>query len=155
MVLGRSASAVILFLTVSLASSAQTYIFGRADFPVGNSPNAIVTGDFNGDGVIDVAVTNSSDNTISILMGRPNARIAPQVTYPTGPVPVAIVGEILMVTAILTWPPPTRIARRSTKASPHSAVPQPSVYSFGNGDGTFQRCLLGGDTACIHRHNGL
>jgi hypothetical protein len=35
---------------------------------VGNDPQAIGVGDFNGDGRLDLAVTNSSDNTISILL---------------------------------------------------------------------------------------
>jgi hypothetical protein len=36
-------------------------------FTVGNNPQAVGVGDFNGDGLLDLAVTNSSDNTISIL----------------------------------------------------------------------------------------
>lgn len=87
----RFVSTVTLLVLVSIASSAQTYIFGRADFPVDNSPNALASGDFNGDGVIDVAVTNSYDNTVSILLDRPDATFAPQVAYPTGSLPVAIV----------------------------------------------------------------
>lgn len=87
----RILSTISLFLLLSIASNAQTYIFGRADFSVGNSPTSLATGDFNGDGVIDLAVTNSYDNTVSVLLGRPDATFAPQVTYPTGSLPVAIV----------------------------------------------------------------
>ncbi len=138
MILGRFASAVILLLAVSLASSAQTYIFGRADFPVGNSPNAIVTGDFNGDGVIDVAVTNSYDNTISILLGRPNATFAPQVTYPTGPDPIAIVAGDFNGDGNLDL-----AVTNGNCTPPHESEPpqcSPSTVSIflGNGDGTFQ-----------------
>ena len=37
---------------------------------VGNYPEAIKTGDFNGDGIQDFAVANANDNTISILLGN-------------------------------------------------------------------------------------
>src|ERR1700677_1940746 len=87
----RFVLASVLVLFVSLTAGAQTYIFGRADFSVGNSPNALVAGDFNGDCVPDVAVTNSYDNTISVLLGQATGGFAAQVTYPTGPLPVAIV----------------------------------------------------------------
>jgi hypothetical protein len=42
------------------SASAQTYIFGRADFPASPSiqtPSLIATGDFNRDGILDLAVT--------------------------------------------------------------------------------------------------
>ena len=81
----------ISFLALPASTQAQTYIFGRADFPVGNSPSAIVAADFNNDGVLDLAVTNNSDNTISVLLGRPDGTFSPQVAYPTGVLPVAIV----------------------------------------------------------------
>jgi len=37
-------------------------------FPVGNGPTAIAVADFNGDGKLDLAVTNSTDGTVSILL---------------------------------------------------------------------------------------
>ena len=37
---------------------------------VGNGPASIVTGDFNGDGNVDFAVANLSDNTISVMKGN-------------------------------------------------------------------------------------
>jgi WD40 repeat protein len=36
----------------------------------GNSPFAIAAADFNGDGIVDLAVTNGTDNTVSILLGQ-------------------------------------------------------------------------------------
>lgn len=67
-----------------------TYIFGRADFPVGNQPVAVASGDFNGDGQPDLVVVNQNDNTISILLGKPDGTFTPHVDYPTGPVPTAV-----------------------------------------------------------------
>ena len=38
-------------------------------FAVGNSPYSIAVGDFNGDRHLDLAVVNSADNTVSVLLG--------------------------------------------------------------------------------------
>jgi len=82
---------VSLLLLSAIAVSAQTYMFGRADFPVGVSPSAIAMGDFNKDGITDLAVVNEVDNTVSILLGKSDGTFAPQVTYATGPAPTAVV----------------------------------------------------------------
>ena len=51
-------------------------------------------GDFNGDGFLDLAVANRTDNTVSILIGNGDGTFQAQVTYPTGAVPTsAIVGD--------------------------------------------------------------
>jgi len=40
--------------------------------PVGNTPVAITTGDFNADGIADLAVVNQVDNTVSVFLGSSN-----------------------------------------------------------------------------------
>jgi hypothetical protein len=67
-----------------LVVSAQTYLFNRADFATGSLPVAIASGDFNGDHLPDLAVLNGADNTVSILLAKPDGTFAPQVTYATG-----------------------------------------------------------------------
>jgi hypothetical protein len=42
----------------------------RRDFATGATPISVVAADFNGDGKLDLAVANSSDLTVSILLGN-------------------------------------------------------------------------------------
>jgi hypothetical protein len=48
-----------------------------ASYDVGARPRAIATGDLNGDGVLDVAVANSADGTVSVLLGVGGGRLRP------------------------------------------------------------------------------
>jgi hypothetical protein len=50
-----------------------------AAFPGGPNPVAITTGDFNGDGLLDVAVINQGDSSLSILLGTGTGTFAPNV----------------------------------------------------------------------------
>ncbi len=50
-----------------------------------------MAGDFNGDGRTDLAVTNETDNTVSVLLGNGDGTFQPQVTYAVGGNPDAIV----------------------------------------------------------------
>jgi len=38
--------------------------------PIGNQPEAIVTGDFNNDGNLDIATANYGDDTVTLLLGN-------------------------------------------------------------------------------------
>lgn len=73
------------------AASAQSYLYGVASYTTGNNPDAVATADFNGDGQLDIAVANSTDNTITVFLSQPNGTIAAGVTYNVGTDPVAIV----------------------------------------------------------------
>jgi len=74
---------VCLALSIPKAA-AQTYIFNQAQFGSGGEPVAVITADFNGDGLLDLAVVNRSDNTVSILLGKPDGTFAPQVAILKG-----------------------------------------------------------------------
>src|SRR5436309_384546 len=73
------------------ALSAQTYLYYQAGVGVGNKPSGIVVADLNGDGILDLAVANESDDTVSVVLSRPNGSFAPKVDYNVGAAPVALV----------------------------------------------------------------
>jgi hypothetical protein len=99
----------LLALILSLASfagfgprlaSAQSYVFNANVFGTGQSPQALVTADFNGDGLPDVAVANQGAKSVSILLGcspasKPactsGAAFQTHVDYAVGANPIAIV----------------------------------------------------------------
>ena len=60
---------------------------------VHSTPSAVAVGDFNNDGNVDLAVTDSANNTVSILLGNGQGGFAAPVSYPTGSNPVALVVE--------------------------------------------------------------
>ncbi|MGD0696242.1 MAG: FG-GAP-like repeat-containing protein [Terriglobia bacterium] len=75
---------VFVCVVLSLAgfkAQAQTYVFGTASYPApGTGP--MITADFNGDGIPDVAVLGSPDlagkAVVSVFLGRPDGTFAPR-----------------------------------------------------------------------------
>ncbi|MGC2281905.1 MAG: FG-GAP-like repeat-containing protein [Candidatus Acidiferrales bacterium] len=57
----------------------------------GGSLFAIVTGDFNGDGELDLAVTDTGDNVVRILLGNGDGTFGPPTAIPVGSYPTAII----------------------------------------------------------------
>ncbi len=58
------------------------------EYPAGNVPNSVVTGDFNGDGFLDLAVANYGSSNVSILLGAGDASFPSHVDYPVGFQPI-------------------------------------------------------------------
>ena len=56
---------------------------------MGTGPDALVAGDFNGDGRTDLAVANYGANDVSVLLGNGDGTFQPQVTYAVGTEPDA------------------------------------------------------------------
>ncbi len=53
------------------ANPSGTFLqFGGSPFGVGPAPIAVVTGDFNGDGVPDLAAANANGNSVTVLLGN-------------------------------------------------------------------------------------
>ena len=62
------------------------------DFNAGvTAPEAFAFGDFNGDGNLDLAVTGSQSNKVSILLGNGTGGFSPGATFDTGPSPIGVV----------------------------------------------------------------
>ena len=57
----------------------------QVTYAVGSEPDALVAGDFNGDGRTDLAVANYGANDVSVLLGNGDGTFQTQVTYAVGP----------------------------------------------------------------------
>jgi hypothetical protein len=58
---------------------------------LGQTPFAIVAADFNGDGKLDLAVTDATENAVFVLLGNGDGTFQPPITIPVGNAPDAIV----------------------------------------------------------------
>jgi hypothetical protein len=92
-------------------------------YPVGASPAAVLTGDFNGDGRPDLAVANSSSNTVSILRGNGNGTFQAAQNFATGAGPHSM--------AVGDFNKDGRLDLVTANSSDLSVL-------LGNGNGTFQ-----------------
>jgi len=94
----KAGRAVLSFCIAMMAAGvpcvrAQGYLFGRASYATGGTgegPAAVAVGDFNGDGIADLAVVEVDHNTVAILLGKPGGTFAPAVFYDTGNQPDAV-----------------------------------------------------------------
>ena len=77
-------TALSLVVTACFPSGAQSYLFNRSDFSIGIQPGGIATGDFNGDGALDVAITDSFAQTVSVFLGQANGTFKKIASYPAG-----------------------------------------------------------------------
>lgn len=86
-------------LTVMLGNGDGTFTQATGSpIAVGNGPDAVAVGDFNGDGKLDLAVANFADNTVTILLGNGDGTFtaASGSPIPVGSAPDAIVlGDFL------------------------------------------------------------
>jgi hypothetical protein len=59
-----------LVLTLSPMAWGQKYVFNALSMPTGQNPADVGTGDFNGDGIADLVVTNQGESTVSTYLGK-------------------------------------------------------------------------------------
>jgi hypothetical protein len=79
--LNYSGEAQFGLLTVLLGNGDGTFLL-RKDF-AGDGSQEVISGDFNGDGKLDLATTNRS-NVLSVFLGNGDGTFQPHVDYPTG-----------------------------------------------------------------------
>jgi hypothetical protein len=80
----RVATCCLLAWTLSFAAlgaQAQDFVFGTATLATGSTPVAVARGDFNGDGLQDLVVSNSGSNTISVFLSKANGTYSPKTDY--------------------------------------------------------------------------
>lgn len=95
--------------------------------PIGRNPTSLLLRDLNGDGHLDVAVTNAGDQTLGVLLGAGDGTFGAQTTFPTALGPTGLSSADLNRDGI-----PDLVCAET------GAAPAPSVAIYlGLGGGTF------------------
>lgn len=81
-------------ISIHLGHGDGTFV-APAHVPVGRSPLAIVAGDFNEDGHVDLIDTNFGDRSMSLLLGRGDGTFAPELRFATGSLPDSLFAKDL------------------------------------------------------------
>ena len=61
--------------------------------PVGRAPQAMTSGDFNGDGLLDLVTVNGTSDDVSVLIGNGNGTFRSAVSFGVGKIPLALVSQ--------------------------------------------------------------
>src|SRR5580698_4131866 len=85
-----SAICALAILTLPIGAATPPVVLnGPGTFPAGQSPTSVAVGDFNNDGIADLAMTNGSygGSTVTLLAGNGNGLFRPFVSYTVGSEP--------------------------------------------------------------------
>jgi hypothetical protein len=83
-------TSVARVLDVGVTAPSGGSFSAAVNYPVGHKPSAIVSADFNHDGKLDLAIANSSDNTVTILWGNGQGGFGTPLTLPVGANPTLL-----------------------------------------------------------------
>ncbi len=121
-------------VTIFLGNGDETFQTPVTTLVTGNAPTSIVAQAFNPNapGIIDLAVTNSTDNTLQIFLGNGKGTFSNGVTYNTGVTPVYVASADVNLDGNLDLV----VADSGAATSTNSVGNSVSVF-LGNGDGTF------------------
>ncbi len=106
------------------SSNGDGPLFPGPTFAAGDVPNAVTTGDFNGDGLTDLVTANGDSDDVSVLLGNGDGTFAAQQTFAAG------IGPHSVTTGDFNGDGLTDLAT-ANRASDNVSV------LLGNGDGTF------------------
>src|SRR5258707_524175 len=111
---------------VAAAAQAQGVSFiARRDFDAGLRPSSLAVGDFNGDGVPDLAVTSRCSDDVSVLFGTGDGTFQAARNFAVGSQPVSVaVGDFN--------------GDGAQDLAVANAVSNNVSVLLGNGDGSFQ-----------------
>jgi VCBS repeat protein/centrosomal CEP192-like protein len=123
---GGGTSNAAFFETTRPTSSVSWSI--TSALATGTGPSSVATEDFNGDGKLDLVVTNSGSNDISVFLGKGDGTFQASVNYPAGTSPDSVaVGDF------------NGDAKLDLAVANHGSN-DVSVF-LGKGDGTFQAAV--------------
>jgi hypothetical protein len=128
---GGTSNVVFFEVTVNAALMAVGAPF---DFATGyqqpqSNPTSVVTGDFNGDGKLDLAATNYNHSDVGILLGNGDGTFGPVATYAAGSYPLSVaVGDF------------NADGKLDLAVACNNQSNSVNIL-LGNGDGTFQRAV--------------
>ncbi len=119
---------VLLLVTASEAGARVQIFKAPQAFPAGPNPVAEATGDFNGDGKMDVVVPNNSAGTVSVMLGNGDGTFQPPKNFAVGNGPAGVAAGDFNGDGKLDL------------AVANSTDGTVSIL-LGNGDGTFQTAV--------------
>src|SRR4029077_2273341 len=125
------AIALGLFISLGFPVDSRAVNFAAAvNYPAGASPIGVVVGDFNGDGKPDIAVANSVDGSVSILLGNGDGTFKAATVFAAGIAPGSI--------AIGDFNNDGKLDLAVFKQGDGASVAGTVNILMGKGDGTFQ-----------------
>jgi hypothetical protein len=132
---GQESSASGSYGAVAVLPGRGNGTFGTARFQrVGIFPNSVVVGDFNKDGTLDAAVTDSASGTVDVLLGNGNGTFKSPLSFATGAPADTTIADYYLAAGDFNGDGNLDIVAANRANNTVSVL-------LGNGDGTFQTAV--------------